>query len=115
MTVYQIVRQKPGQRPENKTFEISCNSPKTISGEYFKDERDAIICLADWFTRSYFDWLVLEDEDGADKAEKKILDGISAEDGDGVRYYVREFEVPAEDVEDYLAYYEEARLIGVHR
>lgn len=111
MTVYQIGRTKPGQRFEDKTFDISCNSPKTISGEYFKTEQDARVCLADWFTRSHFDWLVLDDEDGADKADKKILDSGFVEDGDGVSYCVAAFEVPPEDIEYYLANNDEARLI----
>lgn len=109
MTVYQIMREKPGQRAEDVTPNLSYNASRTIGGEYFTDEAAARQTLADWFTNWQYDWLTLEDEDGVEKAEKRILDGYPAEDGDGVRYYVREFTVLPEDEEQYSREFEQAR------
>lgn len=110
MVGYHIVLEKPGRKAEDITFDVTMNSSKSTRGEYFTSESDARVVLADWFTNWQYEWLILEDENGDEKAEKKILDGGYVEDGDGNRYYVREFSVPAEDEDSFLNEFDKASI-----
>ena len=79
--VFVIKTCKPGRDWTDCTFSVAMT-------DAFRNEQDALKALADWVKSRFFDWLQMDDEDGAEKEVKRIMDGYSFEDGNGVRYSV---------------------------
>lgn len=81
--VFVIKTCKPGRDWTDCTFSAAMT-------DCFRSRADALKALADWVEARFFDWLQMDDDDGAEKAVKRIMEGYSFEDGNGVLYSVYE-------------------------